>query len=147
MNSYSRSPLPRLEVGDLVVDLVDDLVVGLHGEEVDLEVGRALDVGQDERVDVERAGVAVDGDGVALLAAGAGDRGVVVVVLLFLLPVAGVGIGIPAPAAAAVVACHCEVGRRFQSCTVRSTFTCRNDLNFLSVFEITRIFPSFLLFF
>ena len=96
MNGYSRSPLPRLEVGDLVVDLVDDLVVGLHGEEVDLEVGRALDVGQDQRVDIERVGVAVDRDCVALLAARARERGVEVVVLFLL--VAGPGVRVVVPA-------------------------------------------------
>lgn len=50
--------LPGLEVRDLVVNLVYDLVVGFQLVEVDFEVVRRLDVGQDQRIEVHCALVA-----------------------------------------------------------------------------------------
>ena len=47
-------------IDHLVVDLVDHLVESFDGEELDLEVGRALDVSEDEGVDVHRPLVAVE---------------------------------------------------------------------------------------
>ncbi len=64
-------------------------MVGLELEEVDLEVGRPLDVGEDERVDVHGVCVSPDGQDVCAGASGRrrrrglgpGDGGVVVLVV------------------------------------------------------------------
>ena len=48
---------------DPVVDLVDDLLVGPAVHQLHLEVGRALDVAHDERVDVHGGRVAPDRHG------------------------------------------------------------------------------------
>ena len=67
----------------LIVYLVDHLVESFDGEELDLEVGRSLDVGEDEGVDVHRALVAVELKH-ALAVGGVPDGGVLLVRLLLL---------------------------------------------------------------
>lgn len=58
-SSFSGACCPRFQMVNLVVDLIHHLVEGLYGEQFHLEVGRALDICQDQRVNVHGPFIAV----------------------------------------------------------------------------------------